>query len=189
MKGKYLLMTGAPGSRWSGVANNIHASKDFDQTDNNERRSFTHHNGLVHGGAYFDPMMEFKFDKKEWDLPFCGEGVRLIKSHTLSVQLGNYHKYPVVMVIRNDYECWKWWNECGGFEIPYPNYAWYKNQDAMFNMIQSQNKAITTFIYNYKHKVLKCESNHEVLEILGLDSNVKIDEYNKKDVSVYVYSP
>ena len=79
--------------------------------------------------------------------------------------------------------------QCGGFEIPYPTYKWYKNQDSMFKMIQSQNKAITAFIYNYKHKVLKCESNHEVLEILGLDSNVKIDEYNKKDVDVYVYSP
>ena len=59
MKDNYLLMTGAPGSRWSGVANNIHASSSFDQTDNTEERSFSHHNGLVHGGAYFDPMIEF----------------------------------------------------------------------------------------------------------------------------------
>jgi len=189
MKGKYLLMTGAPGSRWSGVANNIHVSSSFDQTDCTEERSFSHHNGLVHGGAYFDPMMEFPFRKEEWDLPFSGKGVRLIKSHTLATSLLYYVDHPIVMVLRNDYECWTWWNECGGFDIPYPNYAWYKNQDNMFAQITLQNMSINSFIYNHRDKVTKCESNLEVLKKLGLDSNVTKDNYSKKDVSVYVYQP
>ena len=144
MNGKYLLMTGAPGSRWSGVANNLHSSPDFDQTDDTEERSFSHHNGLVHGGAYFDPKMEFGFSKYNWPLPFFGEGVRLIKSHTLSTHMNYFKDYPIVMVLRNDYECWTWWNECGGFDIPYPSYEWYKNQDNMFAQITLQNMSINS---------------------------------------------
>ena len=192
MNGKYLLMTGAPGSRWSGVANNLHSSPDFDQTDDTEERSFTHHNGLVHGGAYFDPKMEFGFSKYNWDLPFSGEGVRLIKSHTLSTHMNYFKDYPIVMVLRNDYECWTWWNECGGFDIPYPSYEWYKNQDNMFAQITLQNMSINSFIYNNRDKVTKCKDNFEVLDTLGLDAHpkdVQRDEYIKKDVSVYVYRP
>ena len=193
MNGKYLLMTGAPGSRWSGVANNIWISEDFDQTDSDTTREYRHHSNvhgsLYHSGAYFDPLMEFKFDKKEWDLPFSGEGVKLIKSHTLSTQLPNYHKYPIVMVIRNSYSCWEWWNECGGFDIKYPDYKWYKNQDNMFVQIQLQNQAITTFIYKNRDKVTQCYNNLEVLNTLGLSEVFAKDEYGKKDVSVYVYQP
>lgn len=189
MNGKYLLMTGAPGSRWSGVANNIHESSSFDQTDDTKERSFTHHNGLVHGGAYFDPKMEFSFQKEDWDKPFSGEGVRLIKSHTLSTSLNYYKDYPIVMVLRNDYECWTWWNECGGFEIPYPSYEWYKNQDNMFAQITLQNMCINSFIYNNSKKITKCKDNFQVLDTLGLVVDVYRDEYIKKDVNVYVYQP
>lgn len=190
MKGKYLLMTGAPGSRWSGVANHIWKSKSFDQTDDATQRRYKHHNGLVHGGAYFDPMMEFENDALQWDKPFYGEGIRLIKSHTFAYQLDYLTQYrcPIVLVIRNDYECWKWWNECGGFDIPYPNYAWYKNQNNMFNQIQLQNQAITTFIYKNRDRIVKCDDNLDVLGVLELDTSAVVrDVYEKKDVSVYVY--
>jgi hypothetical protein len=93
------------------------------------------------------------------------------------------------MVLRNDYECLSWWLECGGFDIPYPNYAWYKNQDEMFTQIQLQNKAINRFIYKNRDKVVKCKTNWELLDVLELDSSVACDGYSKKDVTVYVYQP
>jgi hypothetical protein len=49
-----------------------------------------------------------------------------------------------------------------------------------------------SFIYNKKDKVIKCKDNFEVLDTLGLNAHpkdVQRDEYNKKDVSVYVYQP
>ena len=96
------------------------------------------------------------------------------------------------MVLRNDYECWTWWNECGGFDIPYPSYEWYKNQDNMFAQITLQNMSINSFIYNNRDKVTKCKDNFEVLDTLELNAHpkdVQRDEYIKKDVSVYVYRP
>ena len=190
MKGNYLLMTGAPGSRWSGVANNIWKSFDIDQSDYSPERTYSHNKSRLHSGAYFDPMMEFEFEVANWDKPFdksAPEGVRLIKSHTLATQLDNYKKYPIIMVYRNDYECLEWWNECGGFDIPYPKYDWYKNQDNMFLQIQRQNQDIMTFIYKNKDRVTRCENNLDVLDLLELDASVDLDDYASKDVSVYVY--
>ena len=59
----------------------------------------------------------------------------------------------------------------------------------MFVQIQLQNQAITTFIYKNRDKIIQCMDNIEVLEELGLDSNVTKDNYSEKDVSVYVYQP
>ena len=36
----YILFTGAPGSRWSSVAENIYRSPDIDQTDGNGRNTY-----------------------------------------------------------------------------------------------------------------------------------------------------
>lgn len=196
MKDNYVLMTGAPGSRWSSVANSLMRCVDFDITDKSSDRAYKHHNGLLHSGSYFDPGMEFEFEKDQWDLPFnsyhdqCKK--RLIKSHTLATQLENYKKYPIVLVLRNDWECFNWWMECGGFDIQYPNYQWYKNPDNMFSQIQRQNKAINQFIYNNTNKIVKCTTNRGTIKALGLSDYgmsdpAVIDNYNERDICVYVY--
>ena len=123
-------------------------------------------------------------------VPFSGDGIRLIKSHTLATHLSNYRKYNIVMVYRNSWDCWEWWNECGGFDIAYPSYKWYRNQDRMYEQIQLQNQGIMRFIYNYKENVTECADNYEVLTTLGMNfTGVKIEEYKEKDLKVYVYQP
>ena len=95
----YILFTGAPGSRWSSVAEGIYRSPDIDQTDADNRN--TYRNGVVkHQGAYFDPGMEFENEVTEWDKPFSGSGKRIIKSHTFAHKLNKIKKfgYPIVMV-------------------------------------------------------------------------------------------
>ena len=130
----YILFTGAPGSRWSSVAENIYRSPDIDQTDGNGRN--TYRKGVVkHEGAYFDPGMEFENSITNWDKPFSGLGKRIIKSHTFAHRLNDLKKlgYPIVMVYRNDIECLKWWNDAGGFDITYPDYSYFKDQDTMWS--------------------------------------------------------
>lgn len=189
---RYILFTGAPGSRWSGVANMIYQSLDFDISDQTEERSYHHNHSQLHCGAYFDPGMEYDFKPSEWDKPFSekGEGIRLIKSHTLSRQIDNFKKYPIIMVYRNDYECIEWWKEAGGFSIDYPDYWWYQNMDRMFDHIQKQNSGIMRFIYNNKDKVTKVRDLYELLELFNISIlGVNNDTYAKKDVIVYVYKP
>ena len=36
----YILFTGAPGSKWSGVARDIYTSKDIDQSDYKKNRIY-----------------------------------------------------------------------------------------------------------------------------------------------------
>ena len=130
----HILVTGAPGSKWSGIVGDIYRSKDIDQTDYSKKRKFKNRK-VNHHGVYFDPGFEFDNKKEMWDLPFSGKGKRIIKSHTFAYQLNELKKYklPIVMVYRNCYECYKWWHEAGGFDIEYPNYKpYYKKSNNMW---------------------------------------------------------
>lgn len=186
---KYVLITGAPGSRWSWVAKSIYWSNDVDRSDYSEDRTY---NGPGHQGAYWDPGMEF--DTLDWDGPFSGEGVRIIKSHTFAHHL-NYLKaqgQPIVMVVRNDYECMKWWLEAGGWDITYPNYKpYYKDDATMFRRIQDQNLDIHKFMWDNKDKVVEVFDNYHLADLLGLslEGIESRTYYNSKDTKVYVYRP
>ena len=129
-------MTGAPGSKWSSVFKNIHGSADVDKTDYTEERTYWHdadtpgEKQLMHTGAYWDPGMEFENNIESWDKPFSGIGKRIIKSHTFAHKLDNLKDlgYPIILVYRNDYKCFIWWQLCGEFNITYPSYhKHYKN--------------------------------------------------------------
>ena len=92
---KYIFVAGAPGSKWSSVVKNIYYSPDVDQTDYSDARTYYHdasgETQLMHLGVYFDPGMEFghmldtidQYTKEEleaeFDRPFSGSGVRIIK--------------------------------------------------------------------------------------------------------------
>ena len=160
----YILFTGAPGSKWSSVAKNIYRSPDIDQSDSTSER--TYNKGTVnHIGSYFDPGMEFRITRDNWDLPFSGTGKRIIKSHTFAHELDQLSKldFPIVMIYRNDFECFKWWTDAGGFNITYPNYDHYVNEKTMAKHIATQNNAILKFAH--KHK-LKWEHHHKHHDIL-----------------------
>jgi hypothetical protein len=157
---KYIFMAGAPGSKWSSVAKNIYYSPDIDQTDHTEARTYYHDATgemlLMHQGAYFDPGMEFGdwFDcidqhtqeecEAEFDRPFSGEGVRIIKSHVFCHHLDfikrTWPDAPIILVHRGDDACLGWWVKCGHFNITYPSYdKYYKDLRHMAVEIKRQN--------------------------------------------------
>jgi hypothetical protein len=173
------------------VAANIYRSSDIDQTDSTGERSYKN-SRVNHMGSYFDPGMEFDNDKENWNLPFSGKGKRIIKSHTFAHQLYELKtlKYPIVMVYRNDVECFKWWQEAGGFNITYPNYSYYETLDKMWERIQDQNKSIMTFIKNHSKKINKPVDNVDLCRLLQInfpDTKGRIHNYAQNDIQVYVY--
>ena len=160
---KYIFVAGAPGSKWSSIAKNIYYSPDVDRTDHNESRVYAHSASgstqAMHLGAYFDPGMEFgKFFHRlsdyswyecetEFDAPFSGTGVRIIKSHMFCYHIGflkeNWPDCPIVLVHRGDDASLGWWVKCGHFNIEYPNYKpYYKDLANMAVEIQKQNAAL-----------------------------------------------
>jgi len=160
---KYIFVAGAPGSKWSSVVKNIYYSADVDRSDYTEARTYCHDASgqmeLMHLGAYFDPGMEFGnwFDRldqhskdeceQEFNRPFSGTGVRIIKSHVFTYHIGflkqNWPDSPIVMVHRGDDACLGWWVKCGHFDITYPDYhEYYCNLKHMSKEIQRQNSSM-----------------------------------------------
>lgn len=160
---KYIFVAGVPGSKWSSVVKNIYYSPDVDRSDSSTNRSYAsaaaYAGAAMHLGSYFDPGMEFGtwFDRlsdyskaeceAEFDRPFSGTGVRIIKSHMFTYHIDflkrTWPDCPVIMVHRGDDASLGWWVRCGGFDITYPNYTkYYKDLTFMAEEIARQNAAM-----------------------------------------------
>jgi hypothetical protein len=168
---KYIFVAGVPGSKWSSVVRNIYYSSDIDRSDSADDRRYSRDGQVMHVGSYFDPGMEFGtwFDRldqhtlaeceAEFDRPFSGIGVRIIKSHVFCYHIGFLKQHwpdaPIIMVHRGDDASLGWWVRSGGFDIGYPNYQpYYKNIEFMAKEITRQNAAMRpywdlgSFVYN-----------------------------------------
>jgi hypothetical protein len=186
---KYIFVAGAPGSKWSSVVKNIYYSPDVDQTDYNDDRTYYHdasgETQLMHLGVYFDPGMEFgymldtmdKYTKeeleKEFDIPFSGSDVRIIKSHVFSNHIDFIRKTwpdcPIVLVHRSDDACLGWWVKCGHFDITYPSYAgYYKDLKTMARIIEQQNAGILTAWWKYNSRPV-IETNCQLAQALRIE--------------------
>lgn len=187
----YILFTGAPGSKWSSVADSLSRSPDIDNSDSTSERAYN--NGEVkHKGSYFDPGMEFENDRENWDKPFSGTGHRIIKSHTFAHKLGELAtlEYPIVLVYRGHLECYDWWVQAGGFNITYPNYNYYEDLNKMKAHIRKQNQDINQFILGNLNRITCPIDNFDLCRVLGIkmpDSRAIIHTYADKDTKVYVY--
>ena len=190
----YILFTGAPGSKWSSVAENIYQSPGIDRSDSTSERAYKK-DVVKHQGAYFDPGMEFDNGRDNWDRPFSGTGRRIIKSHTFAHQLDELKTlgYPIVLVYRSHLECYDWWMQAGGFGITYPNYRdYYKDPENMWTEIKRQNIDIKIFIQKNIERITCPMDNFQLCDELGIKSpgprdSIHTHNYADKDIKVYVY--
>lgn len=181
---KYIFVAGAPGSKWSSVVKNIYYSESIDRSDHTDQRTYEH-NGQhqLHLGAYWDPGMEFGnfFDhldqytkeqcEHEFDRPFSGTGIRIIKSHSFAHHVATLReRWPdcaIVLVHRSSDSCLGWWVKCGGFDIAYPSYrGYYKDFPTISRIIDEQNASIEQAMYDYDG--IEPWSNRVLVQQLGL---------------------
>ena len=200
---KYIFVAGAPGSKWSSVVKNIYNSASLDRSDHSEERTYYHDAGgtmdLMHLGAYFDPGMEFGsfFDRldqhsreeceAEFDRPFTGTGVRIVKSHVFAHHIDflrqTWPDCPVVLVYRPNDACLGWWVKCGHFDITYPKYdSYYKNLRTMAGIIADQNRDIRTAWVNQP------DSGSAIYNNLGLAEFLEIEPPPASDAQNYLTS-
>jgi len=204
---KYIFVAGAPGSKWSSVCKNIYFSNSIDNSDYSKDREYWHDAGgemdLMHIGAYYDPGMEFgdwfdELDKHtkeeceaEFDRPFTGEGVRIVKSHVFAHHIDFLKEHwpdcPIVTVYRDDDSCLGWWVRCGHFDITYPLYhKYYKNLKEMSKIVNDQNRDILNAWDRYSCK--EVYNNVQLAEQLNIA--IPPEEYSQyyqqKDVKVKV---
>lgn len=146
-------MIGVPGSRWSGIAQNIETIPGFNTSDRSAERTYHHHAFSGHLGAYFGTgwAHDTNLAPDNLDAPYRDlSGTRIHKSHEWAYHLDDIHRrYPeswIVLVHRPDLAAYAWWHEAGGFEIKYPDYRpYYRDSINMLTEIQQMNAAIFRF--------------------------------------------
>jgi len=201
---KYIFMVGAPGSKWSSVSKNIYFSPSIDRTDaTNEREYYHDAPGTMHLGAYFDPGMEFGnfFDKlseytkadceQEFDRPFTGIGVRIIKSHVFANHIDyikdTWPDCPVILVHRDNDACLGWWVRSGHFNITYPKYnKYYVDLKRMAFLIDQQNAGIVTAGKKYNGSFPS--NNQDLAKVLKIElpPTEYFQDYKKSDIGIKV---
>jgi hypothetical protein len=169
------------------VVKNIYYSPSIDRSDYTKERTYYHDAGgqmdLMHLGAYFDPGMEFgrffhrlsEYDyyqcEAEFDAPFSGTGVRIIKSHVFANNIDYLKKTwpdcPIVLVHRDDDACLGWWVKCGHFDITYPRYdEYFKNLKTMAQKIKEQNEGIQKAMWDYPRR--QPQTSQELARMLNI---------------------
>ena len=204
---KYIFVSGAPGSTWSSVVKNIYYSPDIDSSDYSDVRTYYHDASgtmdLMHLGVYWGPAMEFgdQFERldqytkeqneAEFDRPFSGEGIRIIKSHVFGYHI-DYIKQtwpdcPIVLIDRSDDACLGWWVKCGEFQISYPLYRdYYKDLRQMSAAIAKENQGNRRAAQEYPGHVV--ETNRQLARTLGIvvPNKMYYQDYILSDIKVTV---
>ena len=191
---KKIFFTGAPGSKWSGIAQILESDSTFNTTDRTPDREYSHHRYAGHKGAYFGSGMEFppqlSIVHEAYEDPTAG--TMLAKSHEWLFQLPGYledHCYReqawIMMVYRPNDLCNEWWHEAGGFTITYPSYQAYYNNNGIQTGIREVNEAMLEFAC---HHQLSWDyfTSFWVEKNLGIE--VSLPKVHK-DVLVTLYKP
>ena len=151
-----IFFCGAPGSRWSGIAQELKNKPGYNTSDRADHRVYKHNNYSGHYDAYFGTGMEFDCTLTEENLsaPFSiKEGCKVLLSHEWAYKLDEIkHKFPndwIHLIYRSNWESFLWWKAAGGFKITYPNYDWYIDDETMCERIEEQNKLILSFAQKY----------------------------------------
>ena len=183
-----IFFTGVPGSRWSGVAQQLEQHASFNISDRTPDRTYTHGSFSGHVGAYFGKEMEFNsyLHPDHLDQAWATkDSCRLVKSHDWATRLDTIRElFPddwILLVHRDPEASFSWWKEAGGFDIKYPSYAAYVDDVSMKNAIYKQHTASMQFARN-NNLQWNSFSSKWVKNALNLE--IEIDNSNLRDVFV-----
>ena len=169
-----IFFTGVPGSRWSGIAQQIKQDSRYNTSDRAPHRVYTNGEFSGHMDSYFGTGMEFPACPAEGGLsehnlaaPFAKtEGTKLLMSHEWPYYFNEIQAlYPLAwiqLVYRPNWERFLWWKKAGGFNISYPNYEWYKNDVEMRYKIEEQNELILDFAQQHQLKWIQHDVHADI---------------------------
>lgn len=174
-----IFFTGVPGSRWSGIAQELEKLDGFNTSDRTPERDYTHHSYTGHKGAYFGRCMELEamlngpYIDSAWTQ---SGGTRIVKSHDWAYGLDDIKsKFKddwIMLVYRPDMTSYAWWHEAGGFQIKYPKYDAYIDSVNMLSEITKQNQAILEFAH--KHDATwHYFTNNWIIDTFGRTANLE----------------
>jgi len=206
-----IFATGAPGSKWSAVLRSLSYNIDVNTTDEKEDRSFSvilndettgESKKLAwHKGCYWGPYHQFghKFDKidklsKDEILHEIRsaydnfDGIKVVKSHWFSYNLDflieTFPAAKIIAVYLPDDVCFDWWHVIGGWDITYPIYNWYENDERMKKQIKEENSHLIRF---FAEKNIPMNKYFDIMELYGdLSLTKKFKEINSDSFNEFV---
>lgn len=164
---KYIFLTGVPGSRWGRLEAMLYRALPG-YVDTSCKKPYqqdrpTH--GTQHIYTFWGPFHQHgeNFDRLDllgpervmaeidaaYDDNDAGE-VRIIRCHWFAYQLDwiaeNMPWVDILMVLREPELSYRWWHESGGWDISYPNYKWYSNDEVLKRQIFQETRLMDKFI-------------------------------------------
>jgi len=154
---EFIFFTGIPGSRWSGIAQDMKDELNLNLTDRADHRIYRHGQFSGHVDAYYGTGMEFNtsLDEDNLNAPFIDKsGSKLLMSHEWPYHFDEIMaRYPdawITLIYRHEWESFLWWKKAGGWDITYPNYDWYENDYQMQQISKTQNRLILDFAQGHE---------------------------------------
>jgi len=166
--------------------------RQYNLPEEHKERSYDIENdkwkGKTHIGSYFGPYHEFgeHFDDltyydnnvedfyKECLIPFSEPMAedKIIRSHWFAYNLDwlweNCKGHKMLLVWREPVATKNWWYQMGGWNIHFPVYKWYDNDERMWEKIQEESNAIWEFGQRKGVQWLDYDNDSEwIVEILG----------------------
>jgi len=167
-----IFFTGVPGSRWSGIAQELKQNPKYNKTDRRPDRNYSHNEYSGHIDAYFGTGMEFNCSLNQANLnrPFSdwrkSAGCKLLMSHEWPYHFDQIiRQYPnawIQLIYRNDLKSFLWWKEAGGFNITYPSYDWYVDDETMMRKIEEINNLILSFAQKHKLSWIQHHNHNDI---------------------------
>lgn len=203
---KHLVwFTGAPGSKWSGSANILQAIPllKFNISDRTPEREYKHTGptplatGITHTGAYFgpghglgetfhelgksDPIAIEQEILAQWKDPSYGK--LLVKSHFFTHQLDyiakTWSENTIIMITRPNEACARGWFGAGGWNISYPDYRpYYQDDSRMKQLISEHNSKIFEFCSKHNIELKKLTASY-LQETFNWNVDTIIDQEHK----------
>ena len=183
-----IFITGAPGSGWADLATKLEnkIGADVSHRDSDHRMFSFYDSNLskyrkMHSGVFFGTGMEFPANLDIIDKPYSSDSTRVYRGHEWVYMLDEIRERFlnawIVFVNRLDDECLRWWKYVGGFNITYPNYEWYQNDEMMLRRIKEQNKIMLQFCS--KHNIEWVDPN------IIFEDATPVPNENKNYIAIY----
>lgn len=190
-----IFATGAPGSKWSRILTVLSNHSKINSSDRDKFPTWAIERNLtdgedkelgLHSGVYFGPDNGYgeNFDNldaltkeeflNEISKPFDNfeEGIKVIKSHWFSYNLDwitrNFPKAKIILCYNGYQEAFKWWHLVGGWNIKFPIYTWYKDNERMYRQLSKENDLLIEFSIKHKLQFGELATFEELLTSLGL---------------------
>ena len=203
MLSRYTFLTGAPGSRCSGVAQLITDNYNYDKSDESSARQYVHGKFTGHKGSYFGPGMELGEDFHRLEQSYvdrlrfeamCNSAfhnpqsiqTKMIKCHQFAYGLDwlkkNVPSSNILLVKRETNASFDLWKEAGGWKITYPNYQWYIDDAHMRHYIDTEIRLADMFV-DKTNNSWSHFTEEWLTENFGTHSiKIPMDKYNDTEV-------